>query len=492
MNALPPLRAPDDITARTIADFTARTPVSKSYAAASRAVLADKTPLAMPFSPAFKEAYYPIVSDRSEGAHLWDVDGNQYVDILMGLGCNLLGHNPPVIRSALENRLSRGIQIGPQSEIAGQAAKVFSELTGHDRVTFSNTGTEAVMAAIRIARAATGRRKIAIFTNSYHGHADQTLFKAKRLEYIRRGALARAGSGPLAALRPLLQRMMMTGATPSFPGVPASLGRDVMVLEYDSPRSLDILRRQGRHIAAVLVEPVQSRMPEVQPRDFLQGLREVTETTGTALIFDEMISGFRVAQGGAQEHFGVQADIATYGKIAGGGLPLSLIAGSARFMDLVDGGAWEFGDASSPVVPTTFFAGTHCRHPLSLSAALAMAQELSRQGPSLQADLTQTTQTLVSKMNGDLRTAGIPVRFTSFGSFFAINGTHSRLSPDAGTLLSLIALSSGLHLRPGDRGGFLSTAHGPQELGFIRTTLVQALVELAAADLIPNTASQGR
>ena len=488
MTALPPVSAPADIYARTVADFAARTSRSKAAAEAARPVLADKTPLAMPFSPRFKEAYYPVVSDRSEGAWLWDIDGNRYLDILMGLGCNILGHNPPAIRAALKDRLDRGIQIGPQSEIAQETAECFARLTGHERVTFSNTGTEAVMAAIRIARAATGRQRIAVFTNSYHGHSDQTLLKARRLEYVRRGALARAGSGPLRALRPLLGRLMLTGAVPGFAGVPASALRDVLVLDYGNPRSLDILRRRGKGLAAVLVEPVQSRVPELQPRDFLHGLRDVTRATGTALIFDEMISGFRVAPGGAQEHFGVRADLATYGKIAGGGLPLSLIAGSRRFMDHVDGGAWRFGDDSRPEVPATIFAGTHCRHPLALTAALAMARELEAQGPALQQGLNAATAGMVAALNDDLAAAGLPVAFTCFGSFFALDASRSRIAPQEVTLLSLMLLARGIHLRPGDRGGFLSTAHGEPEREAIRTAFFDLLAEMAGAGLIAGGA----
>lgn len=482
MNALPPDRS--DIVAQAIAGFTARTPGSKAQAAASRAVLADKTPLAMPFSPALKEAYYPVVSDRSAGANLWDIDGNQYVDILMGLGCNIFGHNPEPIRAALQARLDRGIQIGPQSEIAGQAAAIFAELTGHARVTFAATGTESVLTAIRLARATTGRRRIAVFTGAYHGHADGALFKARRLEYLRRGALARADRGPLKALKPLLERMMLTGAAPGWPGIPADAGRSIMVLDYGNPRSLDILRRHGKSLAAVLVEPVQSRTPELQPREFLHGLREVTQATGTALIFDEMISGFRVAQGGAQEHFGVRADLATYGKIAGGGLPLALIAGSERFMDRVDGGTWQFGDASVPQVPVTMFAGTHARHPLSLTAALAAAQMLRDAGPALQTGLNATTAGLVQRLNAAMAERGLAVRFTHFGSFFGIDASASRMDPQAVPLLSLLLLAQGLHLRPGDRGGFLSTAHGPDELAFIQTAFTDGLSRLAAAGLI--------
>lgn len=482
MNALPPETALKDVQADIIARFASKTAGSKRMADAARPVLADKTPLAMPFSPALKEAYYPIVADRSEGASLTDIDGNHYTDILMGLGTNILGHNPPEIRQALEERLTRGVQIGPQSEIAHEAATLFAELTGHTRVTFSNTGTEAVMTALRLARAATGRRRVAVFTNSYHGHSDLTLFKARRLEYVRRGALQRAG---LAAIHPLLRRMMLTGAVASFPGMPSGLARDVLVLDYGNPRSLDILRKKAKSLAAVLVEPVQSRVPELQPRPFLQELRLLTRKTGTALIFDEMISGFRVAPGGAQEHFGIAADIATYGKIAGGGLPLSLIAGAPRFMDRIDGGTWQFGDESVPQVPTTLFAGTHCRHPLSLTAALAMARILKREGPALQAGLNATTTALVDRLNQSLSERGIPVRFVSFGSFFAIADSESRLSPMAAALLSLILLTNGIHLRPGDRGGFLSTAHGPDEVAAIHARFLDGLTLLSEGGLLP-------
>lgn len=483
MNALPPDRA-TDIVAEAVAAFTAHTPGSKAQASAARSVLADKTPLAMPFSFALKEAYYPVVSDRSSGANLWDIDGNQYVDILMGLGCNIFGHNPAPIREALQDRLQRGIQIGPQSEIAAKAAALFAELTGHPRVTFAATGTESVMTAIRLARAATGRDRVVVFTGAYHGHSDGALFKAQRLEYIRRGALARADHGPLSVLKPLLQRMMLTGAAPAWPGIPRDLGRSIMVLDYANPRALDILRRKGKSIAAVLVEPVQSRAPELQPREFLQELRRVTDATGTALIFDEMISGFRVAQGGAQEHFGVRADLATYGKIAGGGLPLALIAGSERFMDRVDGGQWQFGDASVPQVPVTMFAGTHARHPLSLTSALAAAKMLKQAGPALQAGLNETTTGLVQRLNAAMTERGFAVRFTSFGSFFGIDASASRMDRNAVPALSLLLLAAGLHLRPGDRGGFLSTAHGPKELAFIQTAFTDGLSRLAAAGLI--------
>jgi len=180
----------------------------------------------------------------------------------------------------------------------------------------------------------------------------------------------------------------------------------------------------------------------------------------------------------------VRADLAAYGKIAGGGLPLSLIAGSARFMDRVDGGQWQFGDASVPQVPTTMFAGTHARHPLSLTAALAMARMLAEAGPALQSGLNATTADMTGRLNASMAEQGLAVRFTSFGSFFAISASDSRMDPQAGALLSLLLLARGLHLRPGDRGGFLYTAHGPAELDFIHSAFTESLGRLAGAGLI--------
>lgn len=480
-----------DAVSKIIAEFNVRTEGSKRAAAANRAVLSDKSSVGLPFSLPMKEALYPLVVDRAEGAYLHDIDGNRYTDILMGLGINIFGHNPAFVREAVEEQLAKGVAIGPQSELSGETAQLFCRLTGKDRVAFSSTGTEAVSAAIRIARAATGRRKIAIFTGSYHGHADQVLNKSVRLEYMRRGALAGHGPSWLRVLDPLLRRMMLTGATPSFPGVSSAGARDVVMLEYGNPRSLDILRRKAGSLAAVLVEPVQSRSPELQPREFLHALRAITGKAGTALVFDEMISGFRVAPGGAQAHFGVEADLATYGKIAGGGLPLAFVAGSNRFMNFVDGGPWSWGDASAPTVQPTFFAGTYCRHPLALAAARAVARKLLEQGPDLQNGLNARTAALVERLDASAAAAGLPVRFTGFGSFFGIAMSLSAIPAHVPGLLSILLLTRGIHLRSGDKGGFLSTAHTQQDIDVIHDAFIDGLRTLAGYGLI-NTINGNR
>ncbi|MEO1592169.1 MAG: aspartate aminotransferase family protein [Cyanobacteria bacterium J06632_22] len=465
--------------------YTQRTAQSKQLAVNNRAVLADKSSIGVQFSPEIKEICYPLVVAKSQGANLWDVDGNQYIDILMGLGTYLFGHNPPFIQAAIEDQLQTGVPIGPQSERVGRVAKLACDLTRMDRVTLSNTGTEAVMTAVRIARTATRRSKIAVFTNSYHGHFDAALMRAPLSEYARKKAVRATSRKPwLAPINWLLNQRINSRAVPAALGVPAAVARDVIVLEYGNPQSLKVIKAHRKDLAAVLVEPVQSRCPELQPREFLQQLRQVTTAIGTVLIFDEMVTGFRIHPGGAQTHFGIRADLATYSKIAGGGLPLSIIAGRSHLMDHIDGGQWQFGDDSAPQVPTTFFAGTFCKHPLSLATAEAALSRIKAEGVALQTGLTEKTVALVDRLNGFTTDADLPVRFTQFGSFFAIALTQSRISPDAVTLLSYHLLNRGIHLRGGDKGGFLSAAHTDSDIDAIYTAFCEGLTALRQADFV--------
>jgi len=475
---------PAETAAAIIADFNRRTTESKRLSSDIRAALSDKSSIGVGFSKIAKEALYPIVATRAEGANLWDVDGNRYVDILMGMGINLFGHNPDFVREAIEEQIAKGFPIGPQSDLTLETADLFRRLTGKDRVTFSNTGTEAVATALRVARAETGREKTACFIGSYHGHFDQVLNRVSGRELRRREIVAGKKPSWLSVFRPFLKNRIVTRAEPAHPGITAASARDVILLEYGDPRSLEILRKEAGRLAAVLVEPVQSRCLELQPRDFLHELRAITERSGTALIFDEMISGFRVAPGGAQEHFGVEADLATYGKIAGGGLPLSVIAGSNRFMDHIDGGVWQYGDDSAPRVQPTFFAGTYCRHPLALAAARATARRLVDGGPAIQKDLNTRTEALVQRLNDALGAARLPVTFTRFGSFFSVAATRSAVPPMALNLVSILLLNSGIHLRGGDRGGFLSTAHTQDDIDTIHDAFLKGFQSLADFGLL--------
>jgi glutamate-1-semialdehyde aminotransferase len=351
------------------------------------------------------------------------------------------------------------------------------------------------MTAIRIARTATKRQKIVVFTNSYHGHNDQTLVRAKLTEYAKKAAQRtldkKVKSNSLLSFltRPIqfgLKSSIDPKAVPAALGIPASLAKDVLVLEYGNPYSLNVIKSQAKKIAAVLVEPVQSRCPELQPKEFIQQLRTLTQEQGIALIFDEMVTGFRIHPGGAQAWFGVEADIATYSKIAGGGLPMSILAGKAKYIDKIDGGMWNFGDDSAPQKQTTFFAGTFCKHPLSLAAAKAELSHLKAQGASLQEQLNQQTAQLVNHLNTAMKSENIPVQFTHFGSFFAISMSQSSISPLAINLLSYHLLNKGIHLRRGDKGGFLSTAHTEEDINTIFNTFKDSLIELKTVGMIPT------
>ncbi|MBD2120459.1 aspartate aminotransferase family protein [Trichocoleus sp. FACHB-262] len=423
-----------------ITQYDQRHRTSKQFAQTYRPVLADPR-VAAGFDPLLKEMVYPIVGDRAAGSRAWDADGNEYVDFLMGFGVHLLGHNSPVVQQALIERLQQGMALGLQSGLVGEVATLIRDLTGMERVAFSNTGTEAVMTAIRLARATTKRQKIALFAGSYHGHFDGTLIKADPDQTA-------AGQ-----------------AIPRFPGVPAAIAQDVLVLQYDDPRSLEIIKTHAAQLAAVLVEPVQRRRLNLQPQAFLQQLRQLTQDQGIALIFDEMLTGFRIHPGGAQAWFGVRADIAIYGKIIGGGMPIGVIAGSAEYLDKIDGGQWQYGDDSAPQVETTFFAGTYCKHPLVMTAAKAILQHLQAEGAALQQQLNQRTQALSDRLNQYFTQVGIPIQMVNFGSLFGpVSGDAATETPEQSAasitmlLLSYHLQDQGILLFP-DGSGILSTAH---------------------------------
>ncbi|HEV8019627.1 MAG TPA: aminotransferase class III-fold pyridoxal phosphate-dependent enzyme, partial [Candidatus Lustribacter sp.] len=319
-----------------IAQTVARTGGSKGRTAAHRAVLADPR-VAAGFRTEWKEMVYPITCVRAKGSRLWDIDGNEYIDLLNGFGQTAFGHSPDFVVDAVNAQLADGFAIGPQTDLAGQVAELFCEMTGNARVTFCNTGSEAVMAAMRVARTVTGRDMIVVFDGAYHGQFDEVLVKSARRS---------TRSLPVAA------------------GIPNGSVANMTVLEYGAPASLAWIREHAAELAAVIVEPVQSRHPGLVPRAFLAELREITAASGSALVFDEVVTGFRVHPGGMQAVFDIRADLATYGKVAGGGMPVGILAGTTRFMDALDGGTWNYGDDSFPHVAPTFFAGTFVRHPL--------------------------------------------------------------------------------------------------------------------------------
>ena len=435
--------------------YTRRTAGSKKSTAAHRSHLADPRTVAG-FRLAWKEIVYPIVTVRSSGSRLWDVDGNEYVDLTNGFGTILFGHNPAFVREALQAQLDQGIETGPQTPLAGEVAARVAAMVGMERVAFCNTGSEAVTAADtpRPHRQRPGPNR---------GVRRRLPRDLRRGPRSLRGQIARCPS-PRAS-----RRAWSTTSSSS---------------TTRAPTALDYLKAHGDELAAVLVEPVQSRRPELQPREFLQDVRRLTEASGTALVFDEIVTGFRSHPGGAQAIFGVRADMATYGKVIGGGLPIGLVTGRHEYLDALDGGAWQYGDDSIPEVGVTFFAGTFVRHPLALAAARAVLDQLEEQGPDLQRDLNLRTTEFASRLESHARSVGAPVRIGHFSSWLYVNFPTD--VPHAGLFYAMMR-DRGVHVWEG-RCWFLTTAHTDADLELVFAAFRDTIAEMQAGDLLPGGA----
>jgi amino acid adenylation domain-containing protein len=437
-----------------------RTAKSKTFTQEYRKVLADPR-VVSGFRPQWKEMIYSIVTDRSSGSRIWDIDGNEYIDLVNGFGPIMLGHRPEFVAKAIEAQLHEGFETGPQTPLAGEVAKMFCEMTGNERMAFCNTGSEAVLAALRASRTVTGRNKVVMFTGDYHGMFDEVLVK---------GFKNKAGE-PQSA--------------PIAPGIPRQSVSNMIVLDYGTEQSLEWIRQNAGDLAAVIVEPVQSRHPSLQPVEFLKEIRKITETSGTALIFDEVVTGFRVHQGGCQALFGIRADLATYGKVVAGGMPIGVLAGKARFMDALDGGMWQFGDESYPEVGVTFFAGTFVRHPLAVAAMKAVLLHFKEQGPALQERLNERTTELVRALNEVVEQQGVPTRIEGFGSFFYFGfAPTERFS----SLFYFYLRDKGIHVREGFPC-FMTTSHSEADIEAIVRAFRESAIEMRQAGFFDQAAS---
>ncbi|MGG1243184.1 amino acid adenylation domain-containing protein [Bacillus cabrialesii] len=439
-----------------IGKYAEKTKGSKQYTDKTRFAHANNRNLSS-FRSYWKEIVYPIIAERSDGSKMWDIDGNEYIDITMGFGVNLFGHHPSFITQVIDDSIRSSLPpLGPMSDVAGEVADRIRACTGVERVAFYNSGTEAVMVALRLARAATGRKKVVAFSGSYHGTFDGVLGVAS----TKGGA---ASANPLA------------------PGILQSFMDDLIILHYNNPNSLDVIRSLGDELAAVLVEPVQSRRPDLQPEAFLKELRAITQQSGTALIMDEIITGFRIGLGGAQEWFGIQADLVTYGKIIGGGQPLGIVAGKAEFMNAIDGGTWQYGDDSYPQdeAKRTFVAGTFNTHPLTMRMSLAVLRHLQTEGEHLYEQLNQKTASLVDQLNRYFEQSQVPIRMVQFGSLFRF---VSSLDND---LFFYHLNYKGVYVWEG-RNCFLSTAHSADDIEHIIQAVKDTVKDLRRGGFIPE------
>jgi len=448
----------DERRGRGLADlvqrYVAKTPTSKALTAKNRPHLADPRAVSG-FRATWKEMVYPISALRSKGSRIWDVDGNEYIDLRSGFGSVFFGHSPDFVTKAVREQLERGVQIGPTSPMVGQVAKEICELTGMDRVTFCNTGSEAVMATIRVARTVTGRDAIVIFSHDYHGIFDEVLVRG-------------AGRGTPPKSRPIA------------PGIPQSAVDNIVVLDYGSPSALEWISANAGTIAAVLVEPVQSRHPDLQPREFLASLRDITRRTDVVLIFDEVITGFRLHPGGAQAWYGIEADLASYGKIIGGGMPMGVVAGRKRFMDALDGGQWEYGNDSIPEVGVTYFAGTFQRHPLAIAAALAVTEELKRAGPQLQQAVGARCARLVDHLNQHFRVVGAPIHIERCESMFSFKFAEDH---EFTSLFYYYMREKGINIWEGG-ASFLTAAHTDEDVDAVVLAVVDTVAEMQRAGFL--------
>jgi glutamate-1-semialdehyde 2,1-aminomutase len=379
----------------------------------------------------------PLFIERGEGPWLFDVDGNRYIDYVLSWGPLVLGHAHPRVLAAIVEAASRGTSFGAPSPLELDLARLVRGLMPSvQMIRFVNSGTEAVMSALRLARAYTGRSKIVKFTGGYHGHADMLLVQA--------------GSGAA------------TLGLPDSPGVPAAVTADTLACAYNDLRGVEeLFDRQRGKIAAVIVEPVAGNMGVVLPAPgFLQGLRAVTKADGALLIFDEVMTGFRVHPGGAQALFGVVPDLSVLGKVIGGGLPVGAYGGRRDIMELV-----------APAGPM-YQAGTLSGNPLAMSAGIATLKELVI--PGVWGRLEKTTRELAEGLSRAGRAAGVPLQVSHAGSMFGlffsgepVTDWDSARKSDTGRFSRYFRrmLEEGIYLAPSQfEAGFVSTAHGPAEV----------------------------
>ena len=390
----------------------------------------------------------PFVVARGEGARIWDVDDNEYIDYVLSWGPLVLGHAAPVVLDALRETMARGTSFGIPTGLELTLAELVRERMPHvEMMRFVSSGTEATMSALRVARAATGRDLLLKFEGCYHGHADSFL--------------VRAGSG------------VATLGLPNSPGVPDALAALTLTTPFNDIAAVEsIFAAHGERIAAIFVEPVVGNAGFIAPdAAFLPALRRIADAHGALLVFDEVMTGFRVAPGGAAAYYGVTPDLTTLGKVIGGGLPVAAYGGRADLMSRV-----------APAGPV-YQAGTLSGNPLAMAAGIATLTALT---PELHESVAQRTRALVEGLRGIAARQGVPFTADSAGSMF---GFFFRAEPvrsfadakEADVELFRrffhAALDRGVYLAPSAfEAGFMSAAHGDAEIATTLERLDAALV----------------
>ena len=380
----------------------------------------------------------PVFFDHAEGACLYDVSGRSYIDYVGSWGPMIAGHANPDIISAVQEAVTKGLSFGAPSAAEVTMAERLCELVnGMDMIRMVNSGTEATMSAIRVARAATGRDQILKFEGCYHGHADAFLVKA--------------GSGAL------------TLGVPNSPGVPSACADLTLTLPFNDLEAVrNCFSQQGDEIACVIVEPVAGNMNCIPPLEgYLQGLRDLCDQHGVLLIFDEVMTGFRVALGGAQSLYGVMPDLSTFGKVIGGGMPVGAFGGKREFMELV-----------APTGPV-YQAGTLSGNPVAMAAGLATLDQITK--PGFYESLADKTKMLTEGMQAEADFAGVPFTTTAVGGMFGLyfSGVKNIVNFEQSGAVDVemfrrffhAMLDKGVYLAPSAyEAGFVSSAHTEEHL----------------------------
>ncbi|MGI6119795.1 MAG: glutamate-1-semialdehyde 2,1-aminomutase [Desulfosporosinus sp.] len=400
---------------------------------------------------AFKSVGHdPVFIDRGQGAYIWDLDGNRYLDFVGSWGPLIVGHAHPDVVAALKQAVERGTSYGAPTEVETLLAEeVLKAYPSMEMIRMVNSGTEATMSALRLARGVTGRTKIVKFEGCYHGHSDQLLIKA--------------GSGAL------------TFGVPTSPGVPDQVAASTISARFNDLAGLrEIFQREGEQIACVILEPVAGNMGVVLPEDgFLQGVRRITEEYGALLIFDEVMTGFRVSYGGAQGVYGIDPDLTCLGKVIGGGLPVGAYGGKRRFMEQIA--------PSGPI----YQAGTLSGNPLAMNAGLTTLKLL--QQPGMYEALASNTTRLAEGLKQLASDIGIPIWVNAIGAMFSAFFTDVPVKDYTSACTSDVEqfarfhrgmLERGIYLPPSQfEAVFLSTAHTESD---IDQALAQARVVLSS------------